>query len=316
MLQTALSSASLDDFKSILRATFRQASTYRINDGRILFSAFNAELRTVSFWSQLISELSSEGVNAVFIPTFLNYAYYTSYASVCYGASFWGTSIPDYMAGKEQVITDAHALGLKYMFPINLPQYRPKSHITWEAQNSLTFRNCWMAAINGEADLVQIVTWNDYSESSQLSPYTDQYLGLAYGNGYYELNKYYAAWFKTGIEPEYIEKLFWFHRKQFSNSPHPNQANNTSFQSDPATDKIELVSLLNSPGTLSITINGTETTLDVRTGITSFMVDMDYGTPQYKLIRSGVTIIKGDSILIEDNPLGITDLTYWSGYLT
>ncbi len=71
------------------------------------------------------------------------------------------------------------------------------SMIFTEAGNSEALRNLWMSAINGGADMVQIITWNDYSEGTEISPST----GTRFG--FYDLATFYTQWFKLG-KPEIV----------------------------------------------------------------------------------------------------------------
>jgi hypothetical protein len=98
-----------------------------------------------------------------------------------------------------------HAKGLGFMMPVAPQDFRPKGSIFWEAQNSLTFRTLWDSAIQGKADWVQLVTWNDFSENSQMSPA----FGIQFG--FYDLAAYYIAQFKgapTIIRKDAVQLFF------------------------------------------------------------------------------------------------------------
>jgi len=92
------------------------------------------------------------------------------------------------------------------MMPVDPQQYRPKGSTYWEASNSTTFRNAWMSAINGNADWVQLVTWSDFSESSQIEPYTDATLQRTVGTGFYDLNAYLRDMVPVGESATYYAR--------------------------------------------------------------------------------------------------------------
>ena len=72
------------------------------------------------------------------------------------------------------LVAIAHAEGEAFMAGISGQGYRPKNFLYWEAQGSLTYRSAWLGAIEGDADWIQLTTWNDFGESTQVSPYTDR----------------------------------------------------------------------------------------------------------------------------------------------
>src|SRR5262249_38251350 len=145
-----------------------------------------------------------------------------------------------------------------YMMPVDPQQYRPKGSQFWEAGNSDTYRKAWMSAIDGDADWVQLVTWSDFSESSQVEPYTDATLRTDIGTGFYDLTGYYAAWFLPGQQPPIThDVLYFFYRREPTNAASPQQSTpNKLMGASPAENNIEVVSFLTSPGVVKITIGG------------------------------------------------------------
>src|SRR5262249_41646162 len=79
----------------------------------------------------------------------------------------------------------------------------------------------WSQLIANQPDWVELVTWNDFHESTYLSPVDDS--GKYFTElrsprrnshaGYLELCKYYITWFKSGQQPP-IDRdvLFYFYR--------------------------------------------------------------------------------------------------------
>ena len=57
------------------------------------------------------------------------------------------------------------------MQAVSAQDERPYASTYDEADNTANLRMTWTAAING-ADWVQIPTWNDYSEGTEISPST------------------------------------------------------------------------------------------------------------------------------------------------
>jgi hypothetical protein len=264
--------------------------------------------------------LKAKGINVAFVPVFLSWqGSIEAFAPISYGISAWGTATAasaSVMQADPDIVQSAY--GKMFMMPINLQQYRPKNFTDWEAGNSAAFRNGWMSAINGDADWVQLVTWNDFSESSQISPYTDATLRRDIGTGYYDMNAFFATWFLTGQKPAIThDVLYYFYRREPSTAAGPAQSQLNKIVTGTAENHIELVAFLTAPGTLKITIGGKTYTQSASAGIASFKIPAQPGVPLFTLSRNGTDVFsfKGGVQIygLSGIPSGVQDLTYWSG---
>jgi len=304
----------------IIAAVASSPTAYRLSDGRLVSSAFDAGLDSAAWWTSVLNQLKAKGINVAFVPVFLSWqGSVEAFAPISYGISDWGTataSSASVMQADPDIVQSAY--GKIYMMPIETQQYRPKDFTYWEAGNSAAFRNGWMSAINGDADWVQLVTWNDFSESSQISPYTDATLKRNIGTGYYDMNAFYAAWFLTGQKPTIThDVLYYFYRREPSTAAGPAQSRLDTNITHTVENDIELVGFLTAPGTLKITIGGKTYTRSAAAGITSFKIPTQPGIPQFTLSRSGTDVFSfagGVQIYgLSGIPSGVQDLTYWSG---
>lgn len=313
--------ADANAVSQIIAAAAASDAAYRLDDGRLVVSAFNAGLNPPAWWQGIFDQLNSRGIKVAFVPTFLGWGgQAAAFAGISHGFSDWGTATApssDNMKGDPSLAHQNY--GKLYMMPVDPQQYRPKDSIFWEAGNSNTFRTAWMSAINAGADWVQLVTWSDFSESSEVEPYTDATLRTDIGTGFYDLMGYYATWFLLGAPPPIThDVLYYFYRREPTNAASPAQsAANRLTGNAPAENNIELLSFLTAPATLKITIGGRSFTQDAAAGISSFKVPTAPGNPQFTLSRKGTDIfsfqgpvqIYGESGL----PSGVIDMTYWSG---
>jgi hypothetical protein len=304
----------------IIASVASSPTAYRLSDGRLVSSAFDAGLDSAAWWTSVLSQLKAKGINVAFVPVFLSWqGSVEAFAPISYGISDWGTATgasASVMQADPDIVQSAYSK--IFMMPINLQQYRPKDFTYWEAGNSASFRNSWMSAINGDADWVQLVTWNDFSESSQISPYTDATLRRDIGTGYYDMNAFYAAWFLTGQKPTIThDVLYYFYRREPSTAAGPAQRQLDKIVTGSAENDIELVAFLTAPGTLKITIGGKTYTQNAAAGIASFKVPAQPGVPLFTLSRSGADVfsfVGGVQIYGSSGiPSGVQDLTYWSG---
>jgi hypothetical protein len=304
----------------IIAAVASSPAAYHLSDGRLVVSAFDAGLDSAGWWQAVINQLSAKGVKIAFVPTFLSWTQEAeSFASISYGFGDWGTATSSSASGMQGNPESAQTTyGKIFMMPVDPQQYRPKDFAYWEAGNSTSFRNAWISSIHGDADWVQLVTWNDYSESSQVAPYTDTTLRRDIGTGYYDLNGFYAAWFSSGQEPQIThDVLYYFYRREPTSAAAPNQQEKAKLATGSAENDIELVALLTEPGVLTITIGDKTYTQNATAGVNSFKVPSQPGTPRFTLSRNGSEVfsfeggvqIYGASGL----PSGLQDLTYWSG---
>jgi hypothetical protein len=304
----------------IISAAAASDAALRLADGRLVVTAFNASVNPPSWWQDIFEQQKKKGVIVAFVPTFLGWgASAAAFAGISYGFGDWGTATAASSQGMQKDPALAHAGGKIYMMPVDPQQYRPKGSIFWEAGNSSTYRNAWMSAINGSADWVQLVTWSDFSESSQIEPYTDATLRTDIATGFYDLTGYYAAWFLLGSQPPIThDVLYFFYRREPTSAASPAQSvPNKLVGGAPAENNIEVVSFLTAPGAVKITIGGHSFSQNQPAGIASFKIPSAAGVPQFTLSRNGADVfsfqgsvqIYGDSGL----PSGVIDMTYWSG---
>jgi Glycosyl hydrolase family 71 len=304
----------------IIAAVADSPAAYRLGDGRLVATAFDAGLNSPGWWETVIAQLDAQGIKVAFVPTFLGWTQDADiFAPFSYGFGDWGTATAAAaagMLGDSQIVHGTY--GKIFMMPVDPQQFRPKDFLFWEAGNSAAFRDAWMSSINGNADWVQLVTWNDFSESSEIAPYTDATLKGNIGTGYYDLTGYYAAWFLTGKQPTIDhDVLYYFYRRETSTAAGPAQSQKDYIATGVAEDDIELLAFLTAPGDVKITIGGKTYTQSAAAGITSFKIASQPGTPVFTLVRGGADVFSltgGVQIYGASGiPSGVIDLTYWSG---
>jgi hypothetical protein len=305
----------------IIASVANSPAAYKLGDGRLVVSAFDAGLNSSAWWEVVLSRLKAQGINVAFVPTFLGWNIVADlFATISYGFADWGTAT---IGGSRLFMGDpaiAHgAFNKIFMMPVGPQQYRPKDFQYWEAGNSGAFRAGWMSSIHGGTDWVQLVTWNDHSESSQIAPYTDATLQRNIGTGYYDLNGYYAAWFLAGQEPAIThDVLYYFYRREPTTAKAPAQGQPYYVTGGAAENEIELLAFLTAPGQLKITIGGKTYTHDAAAaGMVSFKVPSQPGVPRFTLSRNGADVFsfEGGVQIYGTNglPSGVADMTYWSG---
>jgi len=78
----------------------------------------------------------------------------------------------------------------------------------------------WRQAIASGADFVEVVTWNDYSESSYIAPlsqeipdFANNYVQNMDHTAWLKMARFYVPYFKTGVAPKiHQNQVYWWYR--------------------------------------------------------------------------------------------------------
>ncbi|WP_170169718.1 endo-1,3-alpha-glucanase family glycosylhydrolase [Nocardioides aurantiacus] len=314
---------SVDATASIGRAdpTFvaeRLAELYRSpaaarTGGVFRLDSFAAERRPTSWWQALIFGLrSAHGIRVSFTAVFLDASdsNLAAYAPFSRGFGRWGERTTRGMEAHVGDAARAHRLGRRWMSPIAVQDSRPREHIYAEASNTATLRASWRSAISGGADEVQIVTWNDYSESTHIAP------SVAHGQAFLDILEWYIRWFKEGSAPTVDhDRLFLTHRNQLAAAePPPGQAGMRPSlgPGTPVSDRAEALVFLKAPAEVAISVAGSQTSFRAEKGVSSFTVPLGPGSVMAQITRDGVTVARLRSpFTVALSPLNL-DLQYYA----
>jgi hypothetical protein len=189
----------------------------------------------------------------------------------------------------------------------------------------------WRAAIDSGAAWVQIVTWNDWAESTYVAPigsashayvFNKRFGALLNHTGYLDASRYYIKWFKSGIKPLIKEdEVFYFYRL------HPVDQTTTLFQSvtdraafpprttAPMTTHIHLTAFLVESATLEVVSGASCSVVTLERGVNEVAVPWTPGRPRFSLVRNGTVILEA----IGEEPITRNDyngaFNYFSGTL-
>lgn len=279
-----------------------------------LLSSFKAEGPGAGWFNQIVSLLEAKyGVPITFQAAFLNASEANMKAFAPFSDSFgnWGernprviNQLPDYDARAEK-------LGKDWMEPVAPQDMRPRLGAFAESDNTAALRAGWAKAIRDDAEYVQMVTWNDYSESTQFAPST------AHGDAYLKINRYYADWFHTGVAPKITEdELVLTHRTQFAGATtsvkHTPIRPTLSGSQNDVRDEVEALVFLTAPATVQITVGGSTSTFNAPGGVSSFTAPLKLGTVQAKVIRGGAAVKSADSPFAVVGTPNVQDLQYYA----
>ncbi len=302
----------IDIYVEGIADAFARGGLMTTSDGRLIISAFMADAWPAAFWRRMFDAFAARGIRTAFIPMFLDLSRASDdYLSMTDVVSRW---TGNHLGGIRHFASYGRrsvARGKPWMAPIFPQDCRPKDFWYAEAGGSDVFRAGWMAAIEGNAAMADILTWNDYSESSEIRPST----GIQYG--FYDLAAYYIAWFKTGTPPAIRrDALYYFHRVQPTDGPELGKR-----QPRPMTMKyglgprneIELLAFLTEPARLEIETTEGITARDVPAGIQILKANLADGRPTFRLTRKNQVIIELQSAFTIRSSSDYQDLLYRSG---
>jgi hypothetical protein len=262
-------------------------------DGEYLLSSFAAERKSTRWWQQVINRLEQDhDVPIKFIAVFLDAsdANLQTFAPMSYGFGNWGVRSPDKVRGAPNYAARAHALGRKWMEPVAFQDSRPRSGTYAEAGNTETGRATWTKAIEDHADYVQVVTWNDYSESTHIAP------SMAHGSVLLDISAYYIDWFRNGkppaIDADHLYLTHRIHRYAASaTSGIDNMASTLGGSSTPPRDTVEALAFLTSPARVKVSSGGSTRTFKADAGLSTFTVPLVPGAVSGEIVRNSTVVV-------------------------
>ena len=269
-------------------------AAYRLPDGRLVISPYNAHKQPVAYWTQFLNSMATtHNTPVAFWPLVQNVAAHRdAFAPISYGMSNWGTRTPawnpptvTYSTGPLGQIKITRDRGLKWMQPVSVQDARPNAGLFWEAENTQNLRNTWQIARDSGAEWVQLTTWNDYTEGSHIAPSAGQ------GYSWLDLQAYYISWFKTGVQPTIVrDGITLTHRTQLAATKpsYPQTKLMVNAGGSPTRDTIEAHSFLTAPATITIKAGTQTTTCAAPAGVSTCTAPLVVGEVSADVTRDGL----------------------------
>lgn len=309
-------SEALSALETLLAQVSSSTSLMRTSDGRIVLAPFDAEARSASFWSSALTTLKAKGYSVALMPMTVSGSWNdAAFNSVpLYGAASWGVRTAGDASALATGAAAAHADNLVWMAPVAFQDSRPRDFQYTEAGNTAAFRAQWQSVINSNADWVQLVTWNDYSENTHIAPSEHTQTSI------YNLTAYYIAWLKTGQAPAVSgDALYYYYRAHSMNTSvatpnlHDQLKAFTSVESIAPSDQVEVVAFLSSSATVEIKLAGNTYQYPLNAGMHVLDVPLQQGTPSFSIVRDGATVVQATGATQIDNSITYQDPLYQGG---
>ena len=94
----------------IIAAAANSPAAYRLSDGSLVVTAFDAGLNSAAWWESVLNTLSAQGIKVAFVPTFLGWSgYAAAFAPISYGFGDWGTATAPGSSAFQSVPATVHS---------------------------------------------------------------------------------------------------------------------------------------------------------------------------------------------------------------
>ncbi|MDX1951868.1 MAG: endo-1,3-alpha-glucanase family glycosylhydrolase [Verrucomicrobiota bacterium] len=157
----------------------------------------------------------------------------------------------------------------------------------------------WKGIIQSQPEWVELVTWNDWNESTYFCPVDDpgkyfesiRNIKRHTHSGYMEFSKRYIQWFKTGVEPGIVrDELYYSYRTHPKTAVVTNDSPVRWFIGD-VQDTVYTTLLLTAPASVEIFSGSSWTTNSAAAGISHFRTGFLPGEQRFVVRRNGSVIL-------------------------
>ncbi|KAI9698860.1 MAG: hypothetical protein M1820_007367 [Bogoriella megaspora] len=218
--------------------------------------------------------------------------------------------------------------GKPYIAPVSAwfsTHYGPEVSYSknWVFPGDQLWFNRWNEILTTKPQFLEIITWNDYGESHYIGPLSSKHYDDGNSkwtndmphDGWLDLAKPFIAAYHAGASSpnSYITSdqiVYWYRQNPSSlncdatdttSSQPANNASGNYFEGQPSgysslSDSIFVVTLLTSPGTLTVSSGSNTQAFNAPAGAAAFTVPMGIGKQSFTLSRSGATVLSGTSL--------------------
>jgi glucan endo-1,3-alpha-glucosidase len=164
----------------------------------------------------------------------------------------------------------------------------------------------WEGLIRDGADFVEIVTWNDYAEDSNLMPFTwEGPLGrVDRDEAALDATAYYARWFKDGVRPRIAQdKVYLAYRTRGRDQTRVWDEKAAAWVDvracawpydqlhDDVVDQVNLLAFLSADAEIELSCGGAPQRSAAKAGIAVASVPLAAGVPAVRILRGGQEVL-------------------------
>ena len=313
---TSLSCSSASDAQNLVNMvkTYASNPSQAMHNGKVLVSTFAGSDCTFGTGSSngwqtaFVQALNAQGVDIFFVPSL--FSDITTFASNTWmdGELNWNSGWPtgDADLSTASDVAYAAALGSKEYMPAISPFFFTHFGVDSWNKNWLWRGDDWLYCTRWEqiismresVKMTEILTWNDYGESSYIGPVegalpagSDVWVDGFDHDGINVLTKYYATAFKTGSYPAITKDtiVMW-------SRPHPHDATASDDSVgkptgwDSTEDYLYAVILSQADAIVTLTSGSFSQSFSVSTGLTKLKMPSSTGSISGQISRSNSVV--------------------------
>ncbi|CAB3671700.1 hypothetical protein LMG22037_01999 [Paraburkholderia phenoliruptrix] len=229
------------------------------------------------------------------------------------GYFFFGAGAPpDALARSTTLLSSTfRRIGKTFMTSVT-PYYRGLSNGTnyraFETDGFSGMAKEWQAAIESGANWVQIVTWNDWAESTYVAPigstskahvYNSRFGELLNHTAYLDASRYYIAWFKTGARPVIESDAFYYFYRLHPVDLRTDMARALVDPSAvpprslaPLTARVHVTALMTRRATLTVTCGANRAVFELVEGVNEVSMPSAPGRPHFEIVRNNAVVLQ------------------------
>ncbi|KAK4684846.1 glucan endo-1,3-alpha-glucosidase, partial [Tremellales sp. Uapishka_1] len=317
---TSLGCASSSDAANLVNLVKAHAthSNQAMHNGKVLVSTFAGSdcmfgTGSNNAWqSSFVDALSSDGVDIFFVPSLFSDTSTFSSNTWMDGELNWNSGWP--MDGSDistsSDSTYMSALGSKEYMPAISPFFFTHFPVNGWNKNWIYRSDDWLycnrweqiIAMRDSVKMTEILTWNDYGESSYIGPIagalpagSEVWVDGFEHDGINVLTKYYSTAFKTGSYPTITEDTILMWQRPHSKDASASDPIGKPTRWDATEDNLYAVVLTTGPAIVEITSGGTSSTFSVSGGLTKLKVSSKVGQMSGSIVRDGSTVASYNS---------------------
>lgn len=310
----------------------RRTNTFTYN-GQVVLSAYGHNNVTSMGWpgvewtNAVLGQLKKDGHPIYFVPFFFSdpvreipepwcgSEVASNYTTIMNGLfCFTAAGLPIQLApANSNFISAVHGCG-KLVMACMAPHYWGNVQTTlgrryYETDGGEGLTMEWLSLIANQPDWVEICTWNDFNESTYISPVDNpetyesqlQTPHRYSHNGYLELSKRYITWFKSGQQPGITnDSVYYFYRSHPENLIAANTNDvPVTWRTGDIADQIYVTTVLTAPAQLEVMSGNLATTNPVPAGVNNFRAAFAPGAQIFVVSRHGTNVLtaQGPNIL-------------------
>lgn len=278
-----------DELVDLVGELLAHDSLHRLDDGRLVVAPFHPERFGADWWAGWMADVRDElGVEVALVPCFLDYrASIDDFAPISHGVSRWGDRSPAGSADGLAYARDARERGLRWMQPVSVQDVRPAQGVFDEAGNTEQLRLTVEQAVGSRAEWVQLITWNDYAEGTQIAP------SVHHGTALLDAVAVLLQEYRTGRPPTITrDVLVVSHRVHASDAVPARQPELAELRegSSPVRDEVEVLAFLTAPAEVTVRSGGSETRERLPAGVSTTRAPLAPGAVGAVAVRGGAVV--------------------------